>query len=397
MLSMPELPGDPAYYCSSFCAFKFSQESRMLQKALVLVFVVASIASCIGCGQSASHYVYATIPAANQVKAYREDPNSGVLTEISGSPYPVGDGAHSAVLHPSGKFLYVANPGQEENDISLFTIASNGALTEVTPRTSVAPLGSLPQLLAMDPAGGFLYVANAGSDNISVFSIDSSTGALTQLANSPFPVGLPPLNIQLTPSGNYLYVTASGGQAGNNGSIAGFSVNAGALTALSAPNPISSDGVNPNGLAIDPSGTYLYAANTSSGSISIFTIGSSGALSEVQNSPLADTYTAPVSLILDAKGAYLYVANQGSSNVAVYSISSSTGLPTVLTSSTTTGAFFTEGNPSFLAADPSGEYLFVGNQGASAGIQAFSVGSGNLTSIYTYGVGNTPSSIAVLK
>jgi 6-phosphogluconolactonase (cycloisomerase 2 family) len=291
----------------------------------------------------------------------------------------------------------VANPGQEENDISLFTIASNGALTEVTPRTSVAPLGSLPQLLAMDPAGGFLYVANAGSDNISVFSIDSSTGALTQLANSPFPVGLPPLNIQLTPSGNYLYVTASGGQAGNDGSIAGFSVNAGALTALSAKNPISSDGVNPNGLAIDPSGTYLYAANTSSGSISIFTIGSSGALSEVQNSPLADTYTAPVSLILDAKGAYLYVANQGSSNVAVYSISSSTGLPTVLTSSTTTGAFFTEGNPSFLAADPSGEYLFVGNQGASAGIQAFSVSSGNLTSIYTYGVGNTPSSIAVLK
>src|ERR1700691_4960362 len=140
MLFMPEVPGSRILL---FFAFKFSQESRMLQKALVLVFVVASIASCIGCGQTASHYVYATIPAANQVKAYREDPNSGVLTEISGSPYPVGDGAHSAVLHPSGKFLYVANPGQEENDISLFTIASNGALTEVTPRTSVAPLGSL--------------------------------------------------------------------------------------------------------------------------------------------------------------------------------------------------------------------------------------------------------------
>jgi len=96
----------------------------MLQKALVLVFVVASIASCMGCGQTTSHYVYATIPAADQVIAYREDPYSGVLNEIEGSPYPVGDGARSAVLHPSGKFLYVANPGQEENDISLFTIAS---------------------------------------------------------------------------------------------------------------------------------------------------------------------------------------------------------------------------------------------------------------------------------
>src|ERR1700722_18567350 len=154
-------------------AFKFSQESRMLQKALVLIFAVASIASSISCGKTSSHYVYATIPAANQVKAYREDPNSGVLTEIQGSPYPVGDGAHYAVLHPSGKFLYVANPGQQENDISLFTIAVDGALTEVTPRTSVATSGtpggsggSQPDYLAMDPGGNYLYVANTLSFNI---------------------------------------------------------------------------------------------------------------------------------------------------------------------------------------------------------------------------------------
>ena len=366
----------------------------MLEKALVLVFLVASIASCIGCGQTSSHYVYATIPAADQVIAYREDPYSGVLNQLEGSPYPVGDGARSAVLHPSGKFLYVANPGQEENDISLFTIASNGTLTEVLPRTSVAPAASLPQLLVMDPAGGFLYVMNTGSDNISVFSIDSSNGALTQVG-IPTLIGSPPLNMQLTPSGNFLYVTTSGGQVGNDGSIVGFSVNAGVLTSLGAAFP--SDGINPNGLAIDPTGTYLYAANTSSASISIFTIGSSGALSEVPSSPLADTYTAPVNLILDPTGTFLYVANQGSNNVAAYSISSSTGLPTVLSSSTTTGAFSTEGNPSFLAADPNGEFLFVGNQGSSAGIEAFEVSSGNLTEIYTYGVGNTPSSIVVLK
>jgi 6-phosphogluconolactonase len=365
----------------------------MLQKALVLLFVVASIACCIGCGTTASHYVYATIPAANQVKAYREDPNSGTLTEIAGSPYPAGDGANSAVLHPSGKFLYVANPGQSENDISLFLIASNGVLTEVTPRTSVGSQASQPELLAMDPAGGYLYVMNTGSNNISVFSIDGSNGALTQVG-IPVQIGLPPLSMQLTPSGNYLYVTAVGAP---DGWIYGFSVSAGVLTALPFPNPISSDGVNPNGLAIDPKGGYLYAANTSSESISIFSIGASGALSEVQNSPLADTYTAPISLILDPKGAFLYVANQGSNNVAVYSISSTTGLPTVLSSSTTTGAYFTEVSPSFLAADPTGEYLFVGNRGSSAGVQAFSASGGNLTDLFTYRIGNTPSSIAVLK
>jgi len=287
--------------------------------------------------------------------------------------------------------LYAANPGQLENDISLFAIASNGVLTEVTPRTSIGINASQPEYLAMDPGGSYLYVANTLTNNISVFSIDSSNGTLTQLANSPFAIGLPPLNMQVTPSGNFLYVTTSGDP---DGFIFGFSVNAGVLTSLGAPS--SSFGINPNGLVIDPAGSYLYAANTSSNTISIFSIGSSGALTEVPGSPLASTYAAPVSLILDRKGAYLYVANQGSNNVAVYSISS-TGLPTVLSSSTTTGAFFTEGNPSFLAVDPNGGYLFVGNRGSGAGIQSFSVSSGNLTDIFTYRVGNTPSSIVVLQ
>jgi 6-phosphogluconolactonase len=394
------LPGHPVllvFFIIRF--FKFSQELRMLQKALVLVLVVASMAACIGCGSTANHYVYATIPAANQVIAYREDPNSGVLTQIAGSPYPVGEGARSLVLHPSGKFLYVANPGQGgtgENDISLFDIASDGTLTEVPPRASVAPFGSLPQLLVMDPAGNFLYVMNTLSNNISVFSIDSSKGTLTQIANSPFSIGLPPLNMQLAPSGNFLYVSLAGGTVGtSNGSIAGFSVNAGNLSLI---GPLTStDGVSPYGLAIDPNGTYLYAANYGpSDSIAVFAIGPSGSLQEVQGSPINVGYSDPFSLIFDPSGQYLYVANQGSSNIAAFSITSA-GLPAALTTSTTTNAFGAEANPSFLAADPNGRYLFVGNQGASAGIQAFGVSSGSLNALSIYGIGNTPSSIAVLQ
>jgi 6-phosphogluconolactonase len=385
---MPVCSGSPVLL---FFAFKFSQESRMLQKALALAFVLASIAGCVGCGSTSNHFVYATIPAANQIIAYREDPNSGVLTQLSGSPYSVGDGAQSLVLHPSGKFLYVANPGQNENDISQFNIASNGTLTEPNARISVAPNASEPKLLVMDPAGNYLYVMNVGSSNISVFSIDSGTGVLTQAANSPFPIGSPLLNMQLTPSGNLLYVSAATQPLG---SIIGFSVNAGQLTPLGTT---TTDGINPYGLAIDPSGTYLYAANSggTSNSISVFTISSSGSLAEVQGSPINDIYSDPLTLILDPSGKYLYVANQASNNVAVYSITA--GLPAILTTSTTTGAFSTESSPSFLAADPSGKYLFVGNQGSSAGIQAFGVSNGNLTALSTYGVGNTPSSIAVLQ
>jgi 6-phosphogluconolactonase len=387
-----------------FFAFKFSQESRMLQKALVLVLVLAATAGWVGC-TSSSHFVYATLPSTSQLAVYREDPFSGTLTELSGTPYTVGDGAHSVVIHPSGKFLYVANPGQLEDDISLFNIASNGTLAEVAPRTSIGSDATQPAFLLMDSAGDFLYVMNTRSDNISVFSIDSSNGALTQIPESPFSLGgLTPLNMRLTPSGDFLYVSVAGGQpaGGQNagiGSIEGFSVNAGVLTSLPFPyNLVNAEGANPNGLAIDPSGSYLYVANTGSNSISIFAISANntppGSLTEVQESPLDDIYNDPFSLLLDSKGQYLYVANQGSNNVAVYSISN--GLPVALTTSTSAFAFTTESSPSFLVEDPNGNYLFVGNQGGGAGIQAFGVSSGNLNPLITYGVGNTPSSIAVL-
>jgi|HubBroStandDraft_1064217.scaffolds.fasta_scaffold10191_5 6-phosphogluconolactonase len=381
----------------------------MLQKALILVFAVGGIAGCVGCSTT-SHYVYATLPAGNELAVYREDPYSGTLTELAGTPYTVGDGAQSVVVHPSGKFLYVANPGQNENDISLFDILSNGYVNEIPPRTTVAVNGNgtpgggaQPKLLVMDPAGNYLYVMNTASDNISVFSIDSGTGALTQLPTSPTSLsGLTPLNMALTPSSDFLYVSVAGGQIGTSyGSIIGFSVSSGALQLLNPPLT-SANGFNPNGLVIDPSGNHLYVANTQSNSISIFAISPPntppGTLQQVIGSPLENTnYTDPFALLLDSKGQYLYVANQGSNNVAVYTIDPTTGLPTALTTSTSAGAFTTEGSPSFLVEDPNGNYLFVGNQGSSAGIQAFGVNSGNLNPLLTYGVGNTPSSIAVVQ
>ena len=101
---------------------------------------------------------YAAIPASNQIVVYREDPNSGLLPVLVGSADQAGPGVESIVIHPSKKFLYAANSG--ESDVSLFNIATDGGLTEVTPRTIV---GNSPNLLAMDTAGSFLYVSNFGS------------------------------------------------------------------------------------------------------------------------------------------------------------------------------------------------------------------------------------------
>jgi 6-phosphogluconolactonase (cycloisomerase 2 family) len=193
--------------------------------------------------------------------------------------------------------------------------------------------------------------------------------------------------MQLSPSGNFLYVSAP---SQPTGVIATFTVSAGVLTFSSLTNTADSD---PSGLAIDPSGTYLYAANSTANSISIYTIGSTGALTEVSGSPLADNSKIPVALIVDPTGKFLYVANQGSNTISTYSITSGTGFPVPVTDS----PFGSESQPSFLVADPNGKYLYVGNQTGNAGIQAFGASSGSLNSIATYSVGNTPMSIAILS
>jgi len=359
----------------------------MLKKAAALLLVCASMSPWLGCGTTSSRFLYAAIPSGaggGQIVAYREDPNAGVLNQLVGSPISAGSAVESLAIHPSGKYLYAANSGS--NNISLYTISSAGALTEVTPRTNA---GTSPTLLVMDASGSFLYAANSGSFDISVFSINASNGALTvveQTGGASAPIGLSAINMALTPSGNALYVTGQGQQ----GWIEAFPVSQGVLGVPVAGSPFLA-GNNPYGLAIDSTGTHLYTANKQDNSISEFTINGNGSLSAVSGSPIGEAYTAPVCLLIDKSGKYMYVANQGSANVAAYSIGSDGGL-TLLT-----GSPFSAGSqPSFIAADSSGNYVFVGNQSSSA-IQSFSLttNSGALTAVGTYAVSATPTSIVI--
>jgi 6-phosphogluconolactonase len=126
-------------------------------------------------------------------------------------------------------------------------------------------------------------------------------------------------------------------------------------------------------------------------SISEFTIGSDGSLAEISGSPIGESFINPSSLLVEPSGKYLYVTNQGSNNVAAYSVGTDGSLTILATPSFTTSAA-----PSFITTDPSGKFLLIGNQ-SSPGIQVFrlSLADGTLTSVSTYSVGNTPTSIVV--
>lgn len=359
----------------------------MLKKAAGLFLVCASMAPWIGCGSTSNNYVYAALPTASEFAAFREDPNSGVLTPLAFSPITAGPGVEAVVVHPSQKFMYAANSAEIPlGDISLYTISSSGVLTESGSR---AQAGTTPSLLAIDSAGAYLYVANTGSKDISVFSIDATSGALTPIAQqggaaTQF-LGISPLNMALAPSGNALYVTGPGVPQGN---IEIFTINAGVLTFLADEQ--EGVGAGPYGLAIAPGGASLYTTDTNNSTISEFSIAGDGTLTFITS--LAVGYASPLALLIDKTGKFLFVADSGASKVSGYAIDPTNGGLAVLGSS----PFVTTKNPSVIGMDPSGHHLFVGTQSPGSQIESFTLGSnGTLTEVGTYNIPNTATSMVI--
>ena len=130
------------------------------------------------------------------------------------------------VVHPSNHFLYAAN--QNTNTISLFKINSTtGALDEVLPRTALVTssggVGLSPAVMTMDSGGKYLFVGNQITNDIWVYSIGSS-GALTFVSSAP--VGASPARLTLSASDGFLYVPVPTFSA-----VYVFSVSAGSIDA----------------------------------------------------------------------------------------------------------------------------------------------------------------------
>jgi 6-phosphogluconolactonase (cycloisomerase 2 family) len=221
------------------------------------------------------------------ISAFKINSVTGGLTGVPGSPFATAptsnpyniSGVNSVTVDPTGKFVYAAI--EEGDDISAFVIdSSTGALTPVT--GSPFHAGTTPATVRVDPSGRFAYATNMGSNSISAYLVNSSSGALTPIAGSPFstgPLTAPgPYGLAVDPSGRFVYVTTNG--------ISAFSIDnsTGALTPISG-SPFAS-GPGPSGAFVHPSGKFLYVTNNGAGTISGYTIDStSGTLTPISGSP----------------------------------------------------------------------------------------------------------------
>lgn len=200
----------------------------------------------------------------------------------AGAPVAVGDDAVAVAVTPDAKYVFVTN--RAPGFVRSFAVDGNGGLTEVPGSPFTA--GTSPSGLAVTPENSknpvpqfFLYVANAGSDNVSVFEIcdkgtteclPQSPGTLLDNVNgSPFAVGTEPVAIALTPTtGTYLYVVNKGSNQISEFKTAPVT---GVITALSQTS--ISTGVTPLAITEASGGQNVFVANSGASSVSSMIVG----------------------------------------------------------------------------------------------------------------------------
>ena len=207
------------------------------------------------------------------VGAYRVDPSSGALIAIAQNNV-TGVHAFSLAMHPSGKFLYAAD---WNSSIFGFTIdQSTGALTP-NPAGSVLGPANEAQFVAMAPSGTFLYLGTFDftlneNGKIVTFQIDSTTGALSRVAEQPAPqfrAGA------VSGDGQFLVST------GNVPEIGVFQIDAN--TGLLTPGPASASSSVPIPWLLVISGRFAYVADGAA--LDGFKISDDGSLTAVAGSP----------------------------------------------------------------------------------------------------------------
>jgi 6-phosphogluconolactonase len=319
-------------------------------------------------------YTMTNSAAGNAVLAY-DRAADGSLTAAGAYPTGgTGTGAgmgNQGGLVLDGQWLAVVNAGSSE--VSLFSVNGDGSLS-LTDRVSSG--GTTP--ISVTISGNLLYTLNAGgSGNISGFSI-SLSGDLTAIANSTQPLSSAaagPAQIEFTPRGDQLVVTE---KATNK--ITSYDV--GPSGVAGAPVSVNSSGATPFGFGFTNSG-FLVVSEAFGGApdgsaVASYDQAQDGSWTALSPSVFT-TETAACWIVVTNSGRYAYTTNAGSGTISGYAIHQ--GELTLLDADGVTGNIGAGSGPSDMALSRDSRFLYA-RAGGTGSIVVFSVGhDGSLTPV----------------
>lgn len=207
-------------------------------------------------------FIYTLNSDGGSISAFLIDPTNGQLTEI-GQSFTTGNspgsGPYGMAISPDGNFIYNTNT----TDNTVTTMAIDPATGALTTAIYSASTQNNPYSIVISPNGQFAYIGNAdvGNTSISIFKINTTSGELSQIQNSPISTPIAVTTLKISPNGQFIY---AGGNYSNNNNIYVYSINSGtgALTELTN----SSFNINnaTNSISISPNGKYVYCVGSGS-------------------------------------------------------------------------------------------------------------------------------------
>ena len=330
-------------------------------------------------------YVASNEAAGNRILQFHRD-DSGALTPVgSFNTGGLGTGGGlgnqgGLVLTDNGEWLLVVNAGS--NDISVFTVGSDGDFLRLADREASG--GQHP--ISIAAKRGLVYVLNAGgavgvTDNISGFRL-SRHGQLVPIPGSTAPLSagnVGPAEIHFGSDDDELFVTEK-----NTNRIDVFQLDEQGL--IRSSQTFNSTGVTPFGFAVSRFDNIL-VSNAAGGAVNASSLTSyrfdDGVL-RVLAGPVATNQSAACWAVVTRSGDFAYTTNTGSASVSAYSIAAD-GTPTLLNGDGITAV--TGKGPIDAGFSFDDKFLFVLNSGDHS-ISTFAVRrDGSLTGAgTTYGL-----------
>ena len=263
------------------------------------------------------------------VSAFSIDPTSGELELLNAQSSHGKDPCYISI-EQSGRFALVAN--YSSGTVAMFPIQADGRLSPATdvvqhtgssvdPERQTAPFA---HSIVPDPANRFAIAADLGADKLVIYEMDLENGKLNKHAEVKVKPGSGPRHSIFHPNGKYLYLFNE-----LSSTLIGFRYDsdAGGLEEIQTISTLP-PGYEGESLGADLHilCRYLYASNRRHDSIAWFVIDEdSGQLAYQGEVPSGGR--VPRGFAIDPSGSFLLAANQGSDNVVIFQIDYSTGKP----------------------------------------------------------------------
>ncbi len=286
-----------------------------------------------------------------QVQAFSIDPASGRLTPQSKAP--LAESMAYLATDRAGRYLLAASYGADTLSVQPIGKADPVHTYKTGPHA---------HSLRTDPSNRFAYAGNLGNDHVLQYRFDPNTGALTPIGSGyvSLPANTGPRHLAFSANGKFLYVVGE-----MSGTVTAFSIDGstGALTQIGVANGIPErlklahgevrdarnndlkDDPTPRiwaaDLRLSPDGKLLLMSERTSNSVSAFAVDTAtGGLRFLDNYPVAEQQ--PRNIAFSPNGRWLLVTGEKSDKVGAYAVSAAGALKRVGEAASGKGALWIE-------------------------------------------------------